>query len=519
MELREENPLVDSDLELIITAFESALTKSRDVDSVFVPFRREIHSFATYPQSIINSIDSVPSVGEVEEDNSNSQTDRSPAIQTPETVLGKVLGSIEDGNDEDDWAEKVKNWVSECVPCKGEFKRTISSMDADFFSDIGEGWDSALDTTLDRLKGLENLLQDVDASIPFCEIGNVLKGNCVPDIEKLIFVLSMFMGRMEFEVELDLSIFDSFLTAALSPVFNELAANLDLIDTLAINPIRCVLDQIQYQVNNAPRIAEQARSAILEPARAVEAARYTRMQEALRRSSEASSSLPTPTGANSEAAKAARRVRDEEQTSRASSRRGEQGMVSTIERANQVFNRTKDSIDFLDRFQDYVSVGTDWLKEKKEWLLNLIEEFVNTGLDRWNNQMQFARGKTDILTFISIMKAMVEAARSGDLSCGPDSGSLTEDDIANIADYWKHPSESLEIIVEDGNIITRRIPDLPSYQEADNRGLITGGEGTSEVLSNIVVRRSISSCLKKVTTDEADRIQHWIQQLEQEVTN
>ena len=127
---------------------------------------------------------------------------------------------------------------------------------------------------------------------------------------------------------------------------------------------------------------------------------------------------------------------------------------------------------------------------------------------------------------ISILKALIDALKTGDISCGPDSGGLTEEDVRRIVSRWVHPSESLEIIVEDGNIVTRRRPDTPSNEEAGDRGIFTGADGpdaidgtsgTFEDLPNVVARRPISSCLKKVTTDEAEQIQHWIRQLEQEV--
>ena len=50
--------------------------------------------------------------------------------------------------------------------------------------------------------------------------------------------------------------------------------------------------------------------------------------------------------------------------------------------------------------------------------------------------------------------------------------------------------------------------------------MLTGTDGADSVdepLSNVVIRRPISSCLKKITTDESDQVQRWIRQLEQEV--
>jgi hypothetical protein len=394
-------------------------------------------------------------------------------------------------------------------------------MDTDFFKDIGAEWDATLDKTWKKLTGLDNLVEDADATSAFCDVGMALKGQCLPDIKKMLFILSMLLNRMEMEFSLDLSILDSFLMAALSPIFNALAANLDLINSLALDPIRCVLDYMQYQMNNAPRLAEEARAAVMDPILKASLEQKKRIEAAMGTGEE----VQTPELKNkgkperSEAEKAAEKAKQREME-RQQEQAPKQNMKSALERANQAFNMTKHSIGFLNQFKEYLSTGTKYLEDKKKWLLNLIKEFVDSDLDRWDGQMQFARDKKNILAFISILKAMIDAAQGNDLSCGPDSDGMTEEDVGRIVRHWQHPSESLEIIVEDGNIVTRRRPDLPSNEEAGDRGIITGADGadsTGETLSNVVVRRPISSCLKKITTDEADQIQHWIRQLEQEV--
>lgn len=540
MSLRDENPMVDSDLELIITVFEKSMAKSQDIDSVLVPFRRELGALSNYPQSIIESIDNVPLPSLSEESGGDPDVvgpltgDTPAATLTPEVANGDPNTPIEDGDDSEDLTEKIKDWVSECVPCSGDFERTISSMNAEFFADIGKEWDKTLDKTWDKLTNFEDFLTDSDDNTisAFCDIGGALKDQCVPDIKKMIFILSMMLNQMQKEFSLDLGIVDSFLMSALSPIFNQLGANLDLIDDLALKPIRCVLDYIQHQINNGPKMAEQARASIIDPVRRDAYKARGKIEAALRRNTQRSSSrnrIERP----SEAELAAERASLEQQRTRLRERNRER-LESALSRANNAFDSANDSLSFLDKFQGYLTAGTEFLENKKDWLLGLIEEFIDSGLDRWNDQMIFARKKTDLLTAISIMKAMVETIQNGDISCGSESDNMTAEDVARIVRYWQHPSEALEIIVEDGNIITRRLPSVPSTEEANDseagksaskdggtgRGVITGTSGpdsTGEVLPNIVVRRPISSCLKKITTDEADQVSHWIRQLEQEV--
>jgi hypothetical protein len=618
MGLRDQNPLIDTDLALIIDTFETTMNKSRDIDSVLVPFRREIGALKGYPESIINAVDGVPIPSEVDSNerkanqtqdiSGNSRGERSgqtgvvsispdtatrsietltydsagnkivypqptiqesvgntydvPAVDTPEVLVGDPNTPLEDGDDDEEFTEKMKNWVADCVPCYGEFKRTLSTMDADFFKDIGEGWDSALSKVWDRLKDFDDLLKDSDVSLPFCDLGNLLKAHCGPDLEKIIFILTMFLGRMELDLKIDLSILDSFLMELLSPIFNELASNLDMIATLAISPLHCVLDQIQYQINRSAQLVEANKAAVVAEVQ-------NKQIQIGNIVSEESIRLGGKTRDQSEAEQAAKRARQDELIRQRKQERSQRGSEDTLNKINKAIERTKVSIDFAEKLRDYLTISIEWLEEKKDWLLNLIQELVGSHLDKWDMRMKFSRGKTDILILISIIKALIEAAKSGDFSCGPETGSMTEADVARISDYWEHPSESLEIIIEDGNIVTRRLPSDLSYEDVarsdfrimnetvetdgvvETRSRLVQTEGSTRVIigtdsiggtdslgkddtsgqpgsleqaqqvdrffPNIVSRRPISSCLKKITSDEADEISRWIRQLEQEV--
>jgi hypothetical protein len=556
MGLRDQNPIIDADLELIISSYEKAVVKSNDLDSVFVPFRRELESISNYPSSVISSIDQVPLATPEEEAGVDEETSGVPdASVTPESVAGEPETPIEEGSEDDDWTEKAKDWVADCIPCLDDYQRVISSMSADFYKDLGVKWGVTLKETWDKLQDLESLLSgaDMDLVNAFCDLGDALKIHCIPDLKRMVFVLTSFLDKMQTDLRVDLSVLDSFLTSALAPVFNEFAANLDLLGDLAINPIRCTLDFVQFQVNNATGLAEAAASEVVDPvirfayekrmrlnearraAYRVERAETLAAREVRRRAEEReteereASSYSTgeedqaarPQRTRSEAEILATRARLEEEYQEYLGNRSQ--MQNAIQRASQAFDRAKNSLSYLERFKHYLTEGADWLEDKKTWLLELIEEFINTALDRWNDNISFARGKKDILTMVSILMAMIEAAKNGDLSCGSETDALNEDDVSNILRYWTHPAESLEIIFENGNIVTRRLPSGSTDSGSDGRGesVSSGDKGADRVtsldLENVVLRRPISSCLKKITTEEADQVEEWIRQLEQEV--
>jgi hypothetical protein len=515
--------MIESDLELIINAFEKGTLKSRDVDSVFIPLRRQLETFVSYPQSIMDSIDKVPLPTSGEDSRSGlpsaGQVRDSvpPAVQqaiTPEQVGGVTDGTLEDSDvDGDDWQEKVKDWMTKCIPCTGEFKRAMTSMDVNFYADIETDWEKSIDLSMERLEKLEFELDDVDVTPVFCDLGFAFKSSCTPDIKKMNFIMSSFLDKMEMEISPELGTFESFLISSLSPVFNEMAANLDVISSLAIKPVKCTLDHFRSQIKEASNTARRtALTPVLQELQQ-QRARFQRSSDKFKVKIFTSPRTPPPY--RSEAELEAERSMHEERLRQRMERNIQATSSKALSRVQDVVEDIEESFTSLAQFEQYLTTATTWLEERKDWFLKLIKELVDKTLDSFDDKLAFAKGKKDILTYTSIMNGMLDASKAGDFSCGPEIGSMTEKDVGHFVDHWQHPSESLEIIVENGNIVTRRRPTPPPMEDSEAIG-DTQVDGVRE-LPNVVVRRPISSCLKKVTTDEAEQVQHWIRQLEQEV--
>jgi len=550
MGLRDKNPLIDSDLELIVTTFEKAMIKSRDSDSVLVPFRRHLNVMEALPTSIKKSINDVPNPASGVEQSNTAMASAPDSIITPEGAASADSESKEDSEDDAEWKEKVKELLEDCIPC--DF-RSLTSLDAEFFSGIADKWESAIDKageSLDSLEGIldgykdkftglvdqaDELVDDIkaigegttedgktisgDIVSPLqniCEIGNSLKGQCIPDIKKMIFMMEMFLTDMENQFSLDLGIADSFLTSLLSPLFNEMVGNLDIIDELALGPIRCVLNNIEQQIMRGGEVAAQG----FESATNVAESRNIVGRVATRRSQEDSNSIFN-SQANQTPARSTRMTRAEELAERAQAeqsalrQRAERQAQRGSERINSAFDRMREATTFLDRFKRCLQTAFDYLEDKKDWLINLLEELVSTGDEQFSNNLSFAQNKKDLLENIAIMKALVDAAKAGGFSCGPETDSMTESELEVFFTMYQHPSESLDISVINGNIVVRRNPDGQSGSDGNT---VTTGASSSGAsgLGNIVVQRPISSCLKKVTAEEADQVQQWIAQLEQE---
>jgi hypothetical protein len=503
MALRDDNPFIDSDLSLIISTFERGMSRSRDESAIIAPFRRQINTFSELPISIINTISSVPAFQEsVVGGTGGIQSTTTPSIPTRESAIvddeertEEVENPSEDADDQSQWIDKVKKWAEDCIPC--EFRKW-SKEDPNFFSDISTDWEDMLkkiDFNLDSFK--KDLLDNNDIFADLCEIATQLKGQCIPDLSKMSWMLNFMMMRMETDFSFNFGSFDTMLTEILSPVFNEMISNLDLLGDLALSPIKCIIDQLIVTIQGFVRKGQQAANTIQNP--------------------------PIPQSQEQALIGDRRRQQAREQI-----RQSEPPQLEPITRA------LKDAreIDPIKRLKDYLEVGMKHVEQYKDWLLGMLKELIESQTDQWDQNKQSGMQKLDLLRLDSVINAMIQAAKDGRIACGPEEDSLSEDDFRTIVNTYLHPSTPLEISLEDDNLVIqrpRRAQNIAESNATANTTSPTTGAVTPDViggdkpqraqLPNLVFKKPISSCLKKVTAEEVGKVQLWIQQLEDELAD
>lgn len=504
-----EAVLLESDLNLIISTFEAGMVRSRDVDSPLVIFKSLIRGMSGSPESMLGITEGIPRPGRA------ARSDVTPAgeegLEPPESVaapdVDAITGAIpvttdeplSEESQEESSLDKLKGWLQDCVPC--DF-RSWGELDAEFFGELGDQWKQTLDASWDKLTQLEDMLTQSDASFvaEFCNLGNALKFQCVPDLQKILFSLGYMLSRMELDVSVDLGTLDSLLMQALNPIINEMMANIDIIDELALGPIRCVIDQMRYQAQAGPQRFQETNRQLAG------------MFEGSSRSTGASGGerrLEVEEAAASSAAEARERRRSD------SSRRDDPGRPqSALDEVSSDLGAVSDELD-LDRLTGYVQKAVSVIKDYKDWLLRVLQETIDYPLEQWNRRTSFAHGKRDILQYIALIRGIIDAAQAGDFSCGSDSETMTEEELRVFVTAYRHPSERLEVVIEGANITVRRNPPMTDLSPA---GTVIrtgdGGSGQPVSVDNVILRRPIASCLKKVTTDEAAQVSEWIRQLE-----
>lgn len=458
----ENNPLAEQDLQLIISTFEKGMIQSEDESSIYAGFRRDLVSVADLPNSVIKVIDMLPGVDNKDEDEEN--------VEIPDNTESN------DEEDEDDsWKKKAVEALKECIPCDMRF---VTEFDADFGKDLGDGWENTFDQIAGNLDGVDKLFESDDSILKeICSIANKLKIHCGSDLKKINLVLGMLLKEMKLQISVDISFVDDLIMSVLSPLFNELVANLDIIDKIALGPIRCILNQLKYQLEQGDQAVIQGRE----------------MAEDF-----------IDTGENAQRTAQARRENIQNTQRQQQQRRQAPRALDSMTNA---LDEIEDEAS-LDRLEAYLERGMTYIKQKKDYLINILKELVQNGTERWNQRVDFAEGKRDLLRLISTVKGLIETIAKGEMTCG-DPEEMTEEELNSFIAHFIPSSPTLEVSIQDDILVVER--SQPNGTVATD---ITGGTVANVELRNFVVRRPISSCLKKITSEQVDQAQVWISLLE-----
>lgn len=492
MSLRDTNPYIDSDLSLIITTFERSMARNNNESALFVPFRREINGFSGVPRTVIDSISSLPAFQAKPETN-DSGPSTVPSIPTPsgalnddDEALSEQQSPSEDGDDNEEWLNKAKNWVQDCVPC--DF-RSLTKFDPNFLGDVKGDWEKALGDIDASLSKFDNELLNSDVVFSnVCGLAGQLKPHCIPDLNKIIWLLNFLLSKLNKEIDINLNIFDNLITGILSPIFNAMLSNVDLIDKLALDPIFCVVEQLNATIY---KFQNQA----LGPT-----VRFSRnpTQEQIAN--------------NSRDQREAADVGRQEVLEAARAQQSTQSVSAFLQQA-----RSENEFSVL---KDYLETGINYVKNYKKWLTDMLKDIVGSQTESWNSKVDTSKQKLDLLRLIGLVNSIVNAANNGDFICGVDEDSLTAEELKTLIDSYINPNTNLEVSLEDDNLIIRRDRRQDELDQSD--GEIQGTDSTSasssrKIPSNIVLTKPISACLKKVTAEEYNQVQLWIKQLEEDI--
>jgi hypothetical protein len=598
--LRDKNPFLDSDIALIIETFEKGMNESRDEASVFVKFREDLDNFAGFPETLVTILDRVsspsggpkestskeqevslpggtsvarikdgteltsrvntsptePSVESVVPETPTIGVQKSPlvseskpdqikrGIEFPEIAAeSEIAGNpyleyqsllqyavsevLEEAPGKEEHLKKVVEWMKECIPCD---LRIMSLFDSRLHTPAVEFGDKLLDSLINEFEKLLNLVWSTEVLTDICSLANFWKFQCIPDLKRILWLLGYIVSQIDKEVTFDLgSYFDRLLLAVLGPMLSELLGEFNLLDQLILGPIRCIVDQIAYQMQMP--------------------------QRALNALNESSWELAKRTD-NIVSAERLKRTREKLESTRVSPK---------LDRAAQEVKDFGQEVS-LQRLYKYMNIGMTYVKNKKEWIEHLINDSASSVFTFWNKKVSSSAQKIELLRLIGMLTALIKLAEQGGISCGPESGDLSEPELKAFIETYNIPGSTLAISIENDNLVIRNKEEgfessRPSYESSVAPGRrsqavssevgstsikraqsvssapglatensvvissevspIVGGDSlkgyTVVDQRNIVFQKPIASCLKKVTDSEMAQVQTWISELESNV--
>jgi hypothetical protein len=219
------DPILKQDLMLVKESFENGALKQNGA-AVYLPFRPMISTTRQGHQAIRANVAKYPSVYIKGNSKKNS-------------LLSKVQ--------------------SECIPCAARLSY-LKQLDISFDVDVTlNGYNKSslnqLVTFFKQLKGQTPIERNL------CDIAGALRGQCLPDLQRLLALLAMTLVDIRtFDLKKLKVSFLSFIFALLGKVVISLTTGLDKYTRLITDTIRCMSLQIQDQIDNLdPILSEEGR--------------------------------------------------------------------------------------------------------------------------------------------------------------------------------------------------------------------------------------------------------------------
>lgn len=206
------DPIIKQDLLLVKEAFETGAEK-QEGQAIFLPLKAMMQSNRQIHENI------------------KEQVARYPSSYMPPVSNTSLIDKIQ----------------AECIPCASRLKH-LKDLDISF--DLFYGLDAyntaALQSMIDFYKNYEDR-GFIETNI--CEIYSALKTNCIPDLQRVILALTMLLADIRnFDWKLLKDGFLNILVSVLSRLVVGFATGLDRYTRLITDTIRCMMNDVKYQI-------------------------------------------------------------------------------------------------------------------------------------------------------------------------------------------------------------------------------------------------------------------------------
>lgn len=456
MALRDENPFIDADLQLIITTYESGVNSQDSEESLYPVLASSLIRVKMAAQAAVTNVQSY-------------------LTKTTEVSASDLVDRVT-ATTEADRLTKLGDFLSDCIPCslRPDFNKDLPDL-----SSMGDLFEKDIQHKLDHLKDIEDVMKSPVVFDGLCELLNTLKVNCIPDLVRILGLLKILLSKMSINMSnVQKGIFGLALSF-LSSILQGIASLLDKFDLAVTNPVECILTQLEIQYAELNRQFVAA----AEVANDVQTGLETVRQEGQNRSL-----LSSP-----------RRESARERSERLRTERQQEDLTSTPkqlpapprEAISSIKTASNSGAQAVLIMKEYLQRALTLMREKLEYYIQQVQEFLKLEQNQDSSLIDFLKSKQELIRSIAAVKALVEGAKNG-ISCGQDRP-LTLPELNVIGDIFARPGTRAVSISPEGDITVAVNPRVDTFPA-------------------VVIKSK--SCLKTVTEVDLAKLSSWAEELD-----
>jgi hypothetical protein len=461
MGLRDTNPLIDQDLVNIISAYTKGANAQDTEQSVYAVLTPETIDSKTFAENVIDQLNSY-----------NER--RTNAADAPSfTFAGlEVQNTAVSIADADSVGEALTIAAADCIPCED---RILALLNLNPLDDLMDLLNNDLSRRYQVLFSLLDLLNNVDIFNDICELLRQLNFFCVPDLQRIAFLLTLLLHKYKDKLDLTISLPEALIGNLFAPFLSGLNALLDQYVQMIIAPIECIIDELNFQLQKLD-ITEGI----------AEAEQQLGVNKDNPRNPEGS--IPDI----SDPLKGA--------------------IVNPLQSA--LFSLT----DYLKQGKSYIDSSLSFVRDQ---LLKLLDtSFINTDI-----KMAAAQNKLHLLRLISLVVSIINATKAGELDCGDLEDIDASKKLQTFLKNYITPNSTIrfnfdeskqEITVQSPAIDGKQSTNIAEIIQNSNQDLpLTSG---SRIVDGQLVRQEanilIKNCLRDVAEQDVAKVQEWISEFE-----
>ena len=156
------------------------------------------------------------------------------------------IGTQQQSTHGSSFGDKLLSFARDCIPCN---LRMMAFLELHPNVDLLGTMENYIKNMIDQLSGIASLLNNFDIYGDFCELLNLLSFMCIPDLQRIIALLmALFMLEVP---SLDglIGMLQALIAPIFAPIFMAITSLLDQFTILVTNPLDCVVDAINAQLN------------------------------------------------------------------------------------------------------------------------------------------------------------------------------------------------------------------------------------------------------------------------------